>query len=278
MWEALLNWLRSTLRAARAWVALIGVIAGLLLAVAQMGFQPLALGGLLLALIGAITLFTLAQQASPQTTQARTHTTLLTPRVVVSEVRAAALITHAQIGTVTIRKERSHADRGDPFKPLLDLLAGERLVMSVGVRVIAGVNLRHLHEADVTVRDKRVEIRLPPAKVLMVYVDESLTQVVFHRTGWFSARDIRMMDAARREAMDALVEAALDNDLLEKANAQAAHSVTALLKGLGFEEVIVYPQLPPRGAHFEELQDPAEMALLRAQQPMLTAREDQAGD
>lgn len=35
--------------------------------------------------------------------------TLLTPTVVVNEVRAAALVTHSQIGTVTVKKERDKA-------------------------------------------------------------------------------------------------------------------------------------------------------------------------
>lgn len=226
-----------------------------------------------------ITLF-IAAQRKPQAAspKPRETTTLLTPTVVVSEVRAAALVTYGEIGTVTIRKERDKADAESMVKPLRDKFFGEELVMDVGVRVVAGVNLKHLREEDVKVSGKSVEITLPPTKVMMVYVDESLTRVVHHKAGWLSERDISMMEKARREAMEALVNAAIDKDLLEKAGQQAATAIAGIARGLGFEEIKVYPMLPPMGAHFEELQDPALIAKLKAAPPAMLPREDQAGD
>ena len=209
-----------------------------------------------------------------------TLTTLVTPAVLVSEIRAAALISYAQIGAVSVRKERDRATGDNPIKPLHDRLRGEELLMDVGVRVVAGVNLKHLREADVRMHAARkaVEITLPPAKVLMVYVDESLTHVVSHKTGWFSASDIRLMESARREAMEAMVNAVLEKDLLEKAGQQAAATVAAIARGLGFEQVTVTPTLPPIGQHFEALHDPAALAKIVAPQAGPQAHEDQAGD
>ncbi len=207
-------------------------------------------------------------------------TTLVTPAVLVNEIRAAALVSYAQIGAVSVRKERGRAADDNPIKPLHDRLRGEELVMDVGVRVVAGVNLKHLREADVRMDAARraVEITLPPAKVLMVYVDESLTHVVSHKTGWFSARDICLMESARREAMEAMVNAALEKDLLEKAGQQAAATVAAIARGLGFDHVTVAPTLPPIGQHFEELHDPAALAKIVAPPASPQARDDQAGD
>jgi hypothetical protein len=224
-----------------------------------------------------VALFLVAQRR-PAPPKPAIETTLLTPTVVVNEVRAAALVTYGQIGTVTVKKERNKASADSVIKPLRDKFKGEELVMDVGVRVVAGVNLKHLREEDVRVSGKSVEITLPPTKVLMVYVDESLTRVVSHRAGWLSARDINLLDSARREAMDALVNAAIEKDLLEKASEQAATAIAAIARGLGFEDVRVYPTLPPLGAHYEELQDPALIAKLKAEPPPLLPREDQAGD
>ncbi len=206
--------------------------------------------------------------------------TLVTPTVLVNEIRAAALVSYAHIGAVSMRKERNRAAPDNPIKPLHDRLRGEELLMDVGVRVVAGVNLKHLSETDVRIDAARraVEITLPPAKVLMVYIDESLTHVIAHKTGWFSAHDIRLIEAARREAMEAMVNAALEGGLLEKAGQQAAASVAAIARGLGFEQVTVAPTLPPIGQHFEELHDPAALAKIVAPQTGLQAREDQAGD
>ncbi|HQX76788.1 MAG TPA: hypothetical protein PL074_10760 [Thermoflexales bacterium] len=39
------------------------------------------------------------------------------------------------------------------------------------------------------------------------------------------------------------------------ASEHAAVAITGIARSLGFENIQVYPQLPPMGAHYEELQD-----------------------
>jgi hypothetical protein len=240
-----------------------------------MDIRPALVVAVVVLLAALIGLSIAADQTSPP---AQTKNTLLTPTVVVNEVRAAALITYAQVGSVTIRKERDTASPNSLIKLLHDRLLGEEIVADVGVRVIAGVNLRHLREEDVQITGQQATITLLPAKVLMVYVDESLTRVVSHRAGWFTSRDFKLMDAARREAMEALVNAALENQLLEKAGQQAATAVAALARRLGFEQVNVHPSLPPIGAHFEELNDPSLVGHIQAGSAPIVPRDDQAGD
>lgn len=271
---------RSALRGAGLYVVLgVAAVALFYLAVNLSSIGPLTLLAAAVVFVCLVVLFVAAQaQPSSPPTQPHVATTLLTPSVVVSEVRAAALVTYSQIGAVTVKKERDRTSPDSFIKPLRDKLLGEELVMDVGVRVVAGVNLKHLREKDVRVSGSAVEIILPPTKVLMVYVDESLTRVVSHKAGWFTGRDIRLMDAARRDAMEALVNAAIEKDLLEKAGEQAAAAVAALARGLGFEQVTVHPTLPPLGAHFEELQDPGMIARIKAEPAPVLPRDDQAGD
>jgi hypothetical protein len=200
-------------------------------------------------------------------------TTLLTPTILVNEVRTAALVTYAQIGTVTIKKERAKADWR-----VFDRFFGEDLVMDIGVRVVAGVNLKHLRDEDVRLDGQHVEITLPPTKVLMVFVDESLTRVVSHHNGLFTGNDVTLMDAARREAMEGMVNAAIDKDLFEKAGQQASIVVAAIARGLGFEDIQVIPTMPAIGQHFEELHDPSSIAKIIALPLDSTARADQMAD
>ncbi len=260
-------------------VLVVAAVALFYLAVNLSSIGPLTLLAAAVIFVCLVILFIAAQvQPQPQPTQPNVATTLLVPSVVVSEVRAAALVTYSQIGAVTVKKERGRTSPDSFIKPLRDKLLGEELVMDVGVRVVAGVNLKHLREEDVRVSGSTVEITLPPTKVLMVYVDESLTRTVSHKAGWFTGRDITLMDAARRDAMEALVNASVEKGLLEKAGQQAAAAVAALARGLGFEQVSVCPTLPPPGAHFEELQDPAMIARIKAEPAPLLPRDDQAGD
>jgi hypothetical protein len=98
----------------------------------------------------------------------------------------------------------------------------------------------------------------------MVYVDESLTRVVSHKNGWLTGKDISLMDSARREAMEALVNSAIEKDLFDKAGQQAAVAIAGIARTLGFSNVGVHPTLPPIGQHFEELQDPSAIAKIVA--------------
>jgi hypothetical protein len=213
----------------------------------------LAVGLVFAALVG---LFVMARYPPepPKPTPPVVETTLLTPTILVNEIRAAALVSYGQIGQMTVKKERKPYS-GEISSALLNPFMGEELVMDVGVRMIAGVNLKHLREEDIRVNGSTVEIDLPPTKVMMVYVDENLTRVVEHKKGWFSGQDISMMDAARREAMDGMVTAAIDKGLLNKASEHAAVAITGIARSLGFEDIRVYTALPPLGAHYEELQD-----------------------
>jgi hypothetical protein len=206
--------------------------------------------------------------------------TTLSPTILLNEVRAAALVTYGQIGTVTIKKERDKHGKDSVVAPFQDKLFGEQLVMDVGVRVVAGVNMKHLSADDIRVSadGRSVDITLPPTKVLMVYVDESLTRVVSHSKGWLSGRDITLMDAARREAMEALVNASIDKDLFEKAGQQAAVAIAGIARALGFDSVKVTPVLPPPGQHFEELQDPSVIARIEALPPESFPRRGAIGD
>ncbi len=258
--------LRGLLRG--AWLYLVLIVAGMalfFLAFNMRSANPWVLLAAGVAFACLVVLFIAARKSpslpAPEPEKVRT---LISPTILLNEIRAAALVTYGQIGTVTIRKERARAEKDSLTAPLHDRLFGEELVMDVGVRVVAGVNLKHLQADDVRVEGASVSITLPPTKVLMVYVDESLTRVVSHKNGWFTGRDITLMDAARREAMEALVNSSIDKNLFEKAGSQAAAAIASIARSLGYEDVKVQPTLPPIGQHYEELQDPATIAKIIA--------------
>lgn len=273
--------LRMVARGAWAWLVLVVAAVALFYLAYNLGtanaFAFMAAGVVFGALV---TLFLMARQpprVEAPAGPAPVSTTLLTPTVLVNEIRAAALVSYGQIGTVTVKKERNRA-KGEMSAALLNPFVGEELVMDVGVRVVAGVNLKHLREDDVRIDGGAVEITLPPTKVLMVYVDESLTRVVWHKKGWLSAHDIGMMDSARRDAMESMVNAAIEKGLLDKAGDHAAVAIGAIARSLGFSDVKVFTALPPMGAHFEELQDPEAVAKVMHLPLNPAPREDQHDD
>jgi hypothetical protein len=271
MWERIKQALRAF------WVYLVLVISALALIYIAFDLSTdrllvIVAAGVVFGCLVILSLLARQRPAAP-THQLEVKTTLLSPTVLVSEARAAALVTFGQIGTVSVRKERAKTDW-----QAFDRFFGEELEMEVGVRVVAGVNLKQLREEDVHIEGKHVTVTLPPTKVLMVYVDEALTRVISHRNGWFTGQDLSMLEAARREAMESMVNAAIDKDLFEKAGAQAATAVAAIARGLGFDDIQVTPTLPARGQHFEELQDPSTVARITSSSQKAHARDDQWND
>lgn len=264
--------------ARQGWTFAVLVLAAVALFYLAYGLSGANIGALMAAgvVFGClVTLFVAARQTRKPPAPKAT-TTLVTPTVLVNEIRAAALVSLGQIGTVTIKKERDKTAAADSMiAGLRNRMLGEELVMDVGVRIVAGVNLKHLGEDDIRIDGNSVSISLPPTKVLMVYVDESLTRVVARKKGWLSSHDISLMDAARREAMDAMVTAAIEKGLFQRAGQQAAATVAALARGLGVENISVSATLPPIGQHFEELQDPELIAKIRALPDIVTPRGDQ---
>ncbi len=251
-----------------SWLAFLISSVSIIFVAATLGREDSrALLSAIVVFLGLLALFLMARKPVvhyERAVESPAPVTTISPRLIVNEVRMAALISYGQIGTVQVRQERRKS-QGD-FKDVINPFIGEELVMDVGVRVVAGVNLKHLREEDVRIdKDgKGGEITLPPTKVMMVYVDESLTQIVSHKKGWLSRRDISLMDSARREAMESMVNAAIDKGLLEKAGEQAAATVAGIARGMGLEGIKVIPTLPPVGAHFEELQNADDVAKVRA--------------
>ncbi len=84
------------------------------LAFSLRGFDLFALLAAAVVFVCMVALFIAARQ--PKTIAApaveRVTTTLLSPTVLLNEVRAAALVTYGQIGTVTVKKERAKQGRG----------------------------------------------------------------------------------------------------------------------------------------------------------------------
>lgn len=266
--------------ARQGWLYVVLVLAAIALFYLAYSLSNANIGALMAAgiVFGClVVLFVAARQNRPAPApEPKVSTSLVIPTVLISEIRAAALVSLGQIGTVTVKKARDKSARGESMLAgIRNRVLGEELIMDVGVRIVAGVNLKHLRDEDVRVSGNGIDITLPPTKVLMVYVDESLTRVVERKKGWLTSYDISLMDAARREAMDALVTAAIDKGLFERAGQQAAMTVAALARGLGVDNVNVQATLPPIGQHFEELQDPELIAKLRALPDVVIPREDQ---
>lgn len=127
--------------------------------------------------------------------------------------------------------------RQNPYLP--NFLVGDKLLLVAHGDVVAGVDLSQLQAADVAVDGSHVKVRLPQAQVLSTRLDNAHTRVYSRITGLLVEADPNLESEVRLAAEDQFTQAALADGVLEKARQNAQASVSALLRGLGFQSVDV---------------------------------------
>jgi len=86
-------------------------------------------------------------------------------------------------------------------------------------------------------------MRLPPVEVFVATLDNSRTYVYDRRTGPVGM-NVQLETAARLEAEQLMLQAAIETGLLEKAEGNARDVLRSLLLSLGFEYVIFVQEMP----------------------------------
>jgi hypothetical protein len=196
------------------------------------------LGGMVVAVLAFVMLLWLA----PQSRIAGLLGTLLGDTPTRVDLDQPAVVRQIQqlrrLETVIYRMDKVVAGgREHPYLP--PVLAGEKLILMVHGEVVAGVDLGRLGSGDVRVTGKTVEIKLPPPEIFSARLDSARTRVYSRDTGLFSRTDPNLETLVRREAERDLREAAMKDGILQAAGQNAATTLATLLRGLGFENVVV---------------------------------------
>ena len=158
------------------------------------------------------------------------------PAVVLGVQRLNELATVKQTIQVIVTEE----ENARIFQqPLPEFLTGEQLLLVAVGQVEAGVDLDELEESDVRVVGETVIIELPQARILDSSLDEDATRLYDRDRGLFKIRgNDELIEEARRDAEDRIVETARENDILEKAQNNAEVSIRALVISFGYEKVV----------------------------------------
>ena len=120
----------------------------------------------------------------------------------------------------------------------LAFLFGDRLLFVAHGQVIAGVDLAKMSQGDIIVTDDdRVIVTLPPAEVFVVTLDNDRSYVYDRDTGILGLnQDLETL--ARQAAEEEILEAALEDGILDLANRNARAYIEQLILAFGFREVI----------------------------------------
>lgn len=124
-------------------------------------------------------------------------------------------------------------------QPLPEFLTGEQLLLVAVGQVEAGVDLDKLREEDVRVVGKKVIIDLPDAQILDSSLDEDKTRLYDRDRGLLKIRgNDELIEEARRDAEDRIVEVAQQNGILREAQKNAESSIRALMTSLEYEKLV----------------------------------------
>lgn len=195
----------------------------------SMGCLSLVVIVILLAVIARLVI---TRPASPPPTP--TPTPLPAPVVTITSIRAAAELSTVEYNAVAeVQNERVP----DDFRQVLG--TREQIVMLAYGDVKAGFDLSQLQEDDLWTDGTRVQLHLPPPKILSVSIDEERTHIVHYEKGLLISHDITLEGETRQMAKDALHEAAIEAEVLENAAQYGQLFFENFLRSLGFTEVQV---------------------------------------
>ncbi len=113
---------------------------------------------------------------------------------------------------------------------------GENRVILVAHGVVkAGVDLSQLKPEDIQIDGRKVRLRLPPAKITDLYLDDHKTEIIDRSTGLLRQFDKTLEQQARRSALDHLKLAARSSGILKEAEERAQLQLAALFAQLGYD-------------------------------------------
>jgi hypothetical protein len=142
----------------------------------------------------------------------------------------------SRLETVSYSVEKiitAESGQGSPFS----FLVGDRLILVAHGQVIAGVDLGKMTEDDISVSaDGRVTVNLPPAEVLVVTLDNQQTYIYDRDTGPIGMNPA-LESEARKAAEQEILDAALEDGILEMAQKNAEVYILRLVLALGFDDV-----------------------------------------
>lgn len=166
-----------------------------------------------------------------------TPTIIPDPITIVHEVQS---LSRLETASYTVEKVITAESGQGPF----EFLFGDRLILVAHGQVIAGVDLGKIKTEDIIVtEDGKVVVTLPPAEILVVTLDNQKSYIYDRDTGLIGMNPA-LETEARKAAEEEILNAALEDGILEMAQRNAELYVLRLILALGFREVI-FTEVPP---------------------------------
>ena len=125
-----------------------------------------------------------------------------------------------------------------PTSTLGQFVQGDNRVLMLAHGIVkAGINLKNLAPADVTITGKTIRIQLPPAQITDAYLDDAQTKIIDWKQGFLRSFDKDLEQTARQMAVDDIRRAARTDGILDEASQRAELQLALFFQKAGFERV-----------------------------------------
>ncbi len=160
-----------------------------------------------------------------------TPTVLPDPVTIINQIRPLARLETIQY---TVEKVITAEVGQDGLAPLF----GDKLLFVGHGYVTAGIDLQDIKAEDFVIDNGQITVHLPQAEIFEATLDNDKSYVYDRVTGLLTHGDVNLETTARQAAEEQIKQAALDDGILQQAQANAETYLQSLLNQLGYSQVV----------------------------------------
>ena len=160
-----------------------------------------------------------------------TPTIIPDPVTYINEVRALARLETIQY---SIEKVITGETGGGTFQTLF----GDKILFVGHGTVIAGIDMEKLQPENMRFENGVLTVKLPPAEVFIAALDNEKSYVYDRETGILAKPDVNLETLVRQRAEEEILNAAIEDGILEQAQLNAEAYLFKFFAALGYPNTI----------------------------------------
>jgi hypothetical protein len=166
-----------------------------------------------------------------------TPTIIPDPVTVIDKVQALSRLETIQY---TVEKVITAEENQGLLKPFL----GDKLLFVAHGYVIAGIDMSKMQAKDMWLQNGVLNVRLPQAEILVATLDNNKSYVYDRQTGFLTQADPNLETSARKVAEVEIRQSAINDGILDQAQANAQTTMLWFFESLGYKQVKFVPLAP----------------------------------
>jgi len=160
-----------------------------------------------------------------------TPTIIADPITYINEVRALARLETIQY---SVEKVITGETGGGTFQALF----GDKILFVGHGTVIAGIDMEKLQPEDMRFENGVLTVKLPPAEIFIAALDNEKSYVYDRETGVLAKPDVNLETLVRQRAEEEIRTAAINDGILDQAQANAEAYLFKFFAALGYPNTI----------------------------------------